>query len=86
MQSATVNKENYLIILGCLGEAVRKKRPDLCKDDLWKLPHDMYQPTHHWPKMTPLSYRNRHVQRIWPRKSFSSSHKTKNNRQKTTFY
>ena len=38
--SQTVNKEYYLSVMRRLREAIRKKRPDLWKDNSWFLHHD----------------------------------------------
>ncbi|UYV61965.1 hypothetical protein LAZ67_1007210 [Cordylochernes scorpioides] len=39
-QGRTVNKEYYLQVMRNLREAIRQKRPDLCKNKNWLLHHD----------------------------------------------
>ena len=39
-QGRTVNKEYYLKVMRCLHDAIRKKRPELWKNNSWLLHHD----------------------------------------------
>ena len=76
----TVNKEYYLEVMHRLREAIRRKRPELWKNNSWLLHHDNAPALTplclweiFWPKTTPQSCLSHHIHRIWPHVTFSCS-------------